>query len=63
MERPPRLVEYICLACGAQGLAQLEEDDSEERNRRGGLSLRCPKCGKSVLCLERETASPLPCNL
>jgi len=57
VRRPPRTIEYICLSCGAQGLAQVDGDDAETKNERGGLTLRCPKCGKCALCLERETAS------
>jgi len=59
VERPPRTVEYICLSCGSQGLTHLEDDDSEERNRKGGPFLRCPKCGKTALYLEREAAESI----
>lgn len=55
MERPPRTVEYICLQCGTQGSIHAEAD-GEESNRGGGHSLKCPKCGSTVLYLERETA-------
>jgi len=53
--RPPRTVEYICLACGAQGSTRREADRREEHDT-GGFSLRCPKCGGSVLYLERKAA-------
>jgi DNA-directed RNA polymerase subunit RPC12/RpoP len=53
--RPPRTVEYICLACGVQGSTRREADGGEER-AKGGFSLRCPKCGGSVLHLERKAA-------
>ena len=56
VERPPRTVEYICLSCGAQGLTHIDEEDSDERNKTGGPLLRCPKCGKQAMYLERETA-------
>ncbi len=57
MERPPRMVEYICLICGAQGLVQIERVESEEQSARGGFLLRCPKCYANAVCLEREAAS------
>lgn len=56
MERPPRMVEYICLTCGAQGLVQIECVKSED-GIRGGFLLRCPKCYANAVCLEREAAS------
>ncbi len=57
MERPPKMVEYICLACGAQGLIQVESFETEDQDTKGGFLLRCPKCNAVVFILERETAS------
>jgi DNA-directed RNA polymerase subunit RPC12/RpoP len=54
VERPPRSVEYICLSCGVQGLMPLPK--YEEAEMQGDNSLICPKCGGSVLCIEREVA-------
>lgn len=56
MERPPRIVEYICLVCGAQGTGKIDEGDSETIERRGGKLLRCPRCGSPVKTVEREPA-------
>jgi len=54
VERPPRSVEYICLSCGVQGLMSFP--DGEEIETQGDSSLICPKCGGTVLCIEREVA-------
>jgi DNA-directed RNA polymerase subunit RPC12/RpoP len=56
MERPPRIVEYICLACGAQGTWRIDEGDSETIAGGGGEPLRCPRCGSLVRTVEREPA-------
>jgi len=53
--RPPRTIEYICLACGVQGSTRREAGGGEERET-GGFSPRCPKCGNPVLYLERKAA-------
>ncbi|MGI6163874.1 MAG: hypothetical protein ACOYEQ_08130 [Bacillota bacterium] len=57
MERPPRMVEYICLTCGAQGLVQVESLETEDQDTRGGFLLKCPKCDAGAFCLEREAVS------
>ncbi len=56
MERPPRMVEYICLTCGAQGLVQIECFEPEDHYTRGGFLLRCPKCDADAFFLQREAA-------
>lgn len=56
MERPPRIVEYICLVCGAQGTEKIDEGDSETIERGGGKLLHCPRCGRLVKAVEREPA-------
>lgn len=59
MERPPRSVEYICLWCGVQGLTKVpvvRNERVDELETQGDSSLICPKCGGTVLCIEREVA-------
>ncbi len=58
MERPLRCVEYICLSCGAQGLAELQENESG--SGENGRSFECPKCGGAALSIERRTVFDLP---
>lgn len=58
MERPPRTLEYICLSCGTQGSTHAEAD-GDETTRKGGSSLKCPRCGGTVLHLERKAAETL----
>lgn len=55
VKKPPRNLEYICLLCGSQGLAQLS-DENRNQNVPGNLSISCPKCGGLALCVEREIA-------
>ncbi len=62
MERPPRSVEYICLWCGVQGLTKVpavRDERDDELEMQGDSSLICPKCGGTVLCIEREVAFPV----
>lgn len=56
MEKPPRVLEYLCLSCGAQGLAEVREDAAGISGREEWFDwrFRCPKCGGVVLCLDRE---------
>ncbi|MBE3520277.1 MAG: hypothetical protein IMW97_08340 [Firmicutes bacterium] len=56
MERPPRIVEYICLVCGAQGTGKIDESDSETIENGGGKPLCCPRCGSPVKTVERGPA-------
>jgi DNA-directed RNA polymerase subunit RPC12/RpoP len=56
VERPPRTVEYICLTCGTQGSIHTEAD-GDDPTRKGGSSLKCPRCGSIVLHLERKAAA------
>jgi len=59
VKRPPRMVEYICLTCGAQGLVQMQCSESEDGDARGGYILRCPKCDAGAFFLERKAASDI----
>ncbi len=53
------MVEYICLACGAQGLVEMQCPESENPDLRSGCTLRCPKCESDAFLLEREAASDI----
>ncbi len=53
VKKPPRNLEYICLMCGSQGLAQFS-DEHENQNVPGNFSISCPKCGGLALFVERE---------
>lgn len=57
VKESPRLIEYVCLLCGAQGSLHTETDVQDTQQSSGGFSVRCPKCGGYVLHLDRETAS------
>ena len=63
MERSPKIVEYVCLACGVQGLIEIHElqtQDPDDNDQRFALMLRCPRCNGQVLSIEREGASNVP---
>ena len=59
VERAPRMVEYICLACGAQGLVQVEPIETRDRNGEVSLLLKCPKCAAGAFCFDRGPATVL----
>jgi DNA-directed RNA polymerase subunit RPC12/RpoP len=62
VEWSPRMVEYVCLACGVQGLIdihelQTQDQDTDDSNQRVTLVLRCPKCNGEVVSIERKGTS------
>ncbi|MGB4391612.1 MAG: hypothetical protein WBJ77_00020, partial [Bacillota bacterium] len=51
--------EYICLACGAQGLVEMRPSKPETQDIRSGQILRCPKCQQDAFMLKRKAASDI----
>jgi len=56
VERPPRIIEYICLTCGTQGSVHTEAANGDP-TIDGGSPPRCPRCDGTVLYLERKEAA------
>lgn len=48
MERPPTVVEYVCLLCGTQGTKQVGEGGPETTGKTVAEAFVCPRCGNPV---------------
>jgi len=51
MEKPERMVQYLCFVCGAQGTQRVREQDALEIAPQKTTLLSCPWCGRKVMAV------------